>query len=640
MRAKAGRRGHALLSPLAAALTATLLLVGVGAVALHESDQAITQDALTRVESNRDAAIRAVQRQAADLERTISTFAADPAIIARLAHPSPATLAAAERQIALLAHSKGAAGIVLSDLGGITAGVFPVRHDLLGTDFSFRDWFKGAQRTGKPYVSAAYRSIAPGNPMAVGVSTPVTDHGRRVGYLTIVGQLDAVRAVAQQARNDDGVTMTVTDQTGQRLTGSLQVDSRGQPLTPSIDRATRAALAGRSISLVADDDLVSSARVPDVGWTVTASIPTSEALAPARAFRRSLGLSLGLSLLLLLGATAVAIRSTRRRASEHDDVEIERARLTALFAASPIGILECDADGTVVAVNEGLAMMLGYDVDELIGTKGTDLLQPDAVDAGREDMGLLLSGEIDRYSRDRLYRSKDGTLVPAHTSVILVHEHLLAKRRVVAFVVDQREQKRVEDALRASEDRLKELALHDDLTGLANRRLLLDRCTAAFASARRGGITSTTAAALFIDLDGFKPVNDLQGHERGDQVLVDIAADLLAVVRPTDTVARVGGDEFVVLLGSYEGVAHLHDVAERVTDAVRRQVSDGSTILAVTASVGVAAIDLALEPDARPDQLLGRADTAMYRAKELGRDRHNVYSVELTEVPRPRAERY
>jgi diguanylate cyclase (GGDEF)-like protein len=190
----------------------------------------------------------------------------------------------------------------------------------------------------------------------------------------------------------------------------------------------------------------------------------------------------------------------------------------------------------------------------------------------------------------------------------------------------------VEDvtARRRAEQRLTELALHDELTGLPNRRLLLERCERAFVAARSGR-SGSSVAALFVDLDGFKPINDRAGHDKGDEVLVSIAHDLQGVMRPTDTVARLGGDEFVVLLAQDDGLAYLRTVADRIGTTVRRQVMVEGTALPVSASIGIARVDLALEPEVAPEQLLRRADAAMYRAKERGRDRHDVFDIELQE---------
>jgi diguanylate cyclase (GGDEF)-like protein/PAS domain S-box-containing protein len=636
------RRFHHLrasLAPVVAALIAIALLCGVGMVALVESNDTVRKDAQQRIESNRDSAIRAISRQAGDLMRTIETYAGNPAVIGGLT--SATGELAAEEQMGLLARSKGAPAVILSNLKGDNVAIAPPLPDLLGKNFAFRDWFKGAQRTGKPYVSSGYRSVAPGNPLVVGISTPVF-HGRtRVGYLTILGQLDQVRAVAEGARQDDGVIITVTDQTGQQLTQALPVDSRGEPTSTTVTEATRAALEGQNVNVVGEHDLASAASVAGIGWTVTASLPTAVAMAPAAGFRQSLALTLCAALLLVLLFAGFSIRASRRRAADHDVVAVERARLTALFAASPIGILECNAERTVLTVNDALSTMLGYEPDELTGVHAPEVLLPHQFADVDADMTAVLSGEIDHYSRERLFRAKDGTLVPAHTSVIVVREGNGEVRSIVAFVVDQREQKRVESALRESEERLTELALHDELTGLPNRRLLFTRCTEAFTAAREAGIEGTSIAALFIDLDGFKPINDHYGHDTGDQLLVEIADDLRACLDPLDTVARVGGDEFVVLLADYLGHEHLLAIAERTAHAVRRTVGANGHTLQVTASVGVASIDLAIEPNARPDQLLGRADAAMYLAKERGPDRREVFRSTLdrdVHLPNPRAE--
>jgi chemotaxis family two-component system sensor kinase Cph1 len=165
---------------------------------------------------------------------------------------------------------------------------------------------------------------------------------------------------------------------------------------------------------------------------------------------------------------------------------------------------------------------------------------------------------------------------------------------------------------RRAESLLAHVALHDPLTGLPNRRLLMDRLEHALTKYARG----EEVALLFVDLDGFKAVNDSLGHEAGDAVLIRTATQLLATVRVQDTVARIGGDEFVILCE--DTTAEEADiVANRVLDAIRRSpVSATADAIRITASVGVTTANLSFGAD----DLLRQADAAMYRAKDRGRD--------------------
>ncbi len=162
-----------------------------------------------------------------------------------------------------------------------------------------------------------------------------------------------------------------------------------------------------------------------------------------------------------------------------------------------------------------------------------------------------------------------------------------------------------------SEERMRHEALHDPLTGLANRTLLRDRLEHALARAQREEVPT---GVVFIDLDEFKDVNDRSGHATGDDVLVEIGQRLRAAVRPADTVARFGGDEFVVVCDEIdlEGVVAL---ARRLDAAIREPMTIGGAELRLTASIGIA-----LGRDA-PEALLAEADAAVYRAKTAGRGR-------------------
>jgi len=178
------------------------------------------------------------------------------------------------------------------------------------------------------------------------------------------------------------------------------------------------------------------------------------------------------------------------------------------------------------------------------------------------------------------------------------------------------EQRRVlQVELEAERAKLAEEAFRDGLTGLPNRALLFDRIEQALRAASRG---ERAVAVLFVDLDGFKRVNDQLGHEAGDRLLVDVAVRLRRVMRDADTVARFGGDEFVVLCDGVEDPAVPRRVAARIVDVLARPFALDEGAVSISASVGIAVAGA----DAGARELLRQADVAMYRAKERGPGRY------------------
>jgi len=180
---------------------------------------------------------------------------------------------------------------------------------------------------------------------------------------------------------------------------------------------------------------------------------------------------------------------------------------------------------------------------------------------------------------------------------------------------------------------LRHSALHDALTDLPNRTLLLDRLNSASARLRRDA--SRHFAILYLDLDGFKAVNDSLGHGAGDALLLEVAARLRGCVRPQDTVARMGGDEFALLLDDAGSIEDIERTAQRIQEAVCRPLLLEGAEAQVTASIG---IDVVEEAGAAPDEMLRRADVAMYRAKARGKRRHEVYRCGMS-LPNPPARR-
>ncbi|HEY2772113.1 MAG TPA: EAL domain-containing protein [Solirubrobacteraceae bacterium] len=172
---------------------------------------------------------------------------------------------------------------------------------------------------------------------------------------------------------------------------------------------------------------------------------------------------------------------------------------------------------------------------------------------------------------------------------------------------------------KCAEARLAHQALHDELTGLPNRALFVDRLRVALDRSRR---TPATVAVLFLDLDHFKEINDTLGHDAGDRVLAELAERLRAMLRPMDTVARFGGDEFTLLFEDLEGEREAVLIAERLSDAAARPVRLPEGTATVAASIGIALVS---DPSVAAETVIREADAAMYRAKQVGGARFELY---------------
>ena len=293
----------------------------------------------------------------------------------------------------------------------------------------------------------------------------------------------------------------------------------------------------------------------------------------------------------------------RRRAEE---------RYRSLFENSRDAIVLTDREGNFRRVNDAFVELTGYSRSELEELRAQDLYE----DPGRrqelletlEDSGYVQGFELQ-------LRRADGRLVYCTVTTNL-RPGPEGRRGIQAIIRDVTAQKELEEELRQQ-------ALHDSLTGLPNRTLLHDRLDQALARIERS--PEACLAVLFLDLDGFKAVNDRHGHEVGDQMLRRIAARLSELVRDGDTVARFGGDEFVVLLHELEGVEETELVARRICDGVGGVEPAEASPTGLTMSIGIALVaadDLRGLPREDvlddPSELIRWADRAMYRAKEAG----------------------
>jgi diguanylate cyclase (GGDEF)-like protein/PAS domain S-box-containing protein len=285
------------------------------------------------------------------------------------------------------------------------------------------------------------------------------------------------------------------------------------------------------------------------------------------------------------------------------------------MAHAPVGMALVDLDGTFIDVNRSLCRLLGYDEDALVGKTFQQITHPEDLGTDLTLLARLRDGEIDHYTMEKRYLTRSGGIIWGQLAVSMTRDLDDRPAYYIAQVQDV-------TAARAEQERLEHQALHDPLTGLANRDLLMDRMAHALARSTR---TGRSTVVLFADLDFFKEINDSMGHEAGDLVLVAVADRLRTVVRPADTVARLGGDEFVVVAEDLADPAGMRSLAQRVRDALEAPLHVSGREVRLGSSLGVVASTA--EDDAR--SLLRAADAAMYRAKAHGRGRYELGRDEL-----------
>ncbi len=313
-----------------------------------------------------------------------------------------------------------------------------------------------------------------------------------------------------------------------------------------------------------------------------AATPSHTTVAPARAVDRAAG-----HLLLVEDnvGDAVLVREMLRTAL-HDRFEVVHAsRLSQACERLEEGGTAC------VLLDLSLPDAQGLESVTRVRAAAPDV--PIVVLTGLDDERLAISA-VQEGAQDYLIKGR-------------VDDHLIS--RSVRYAIERKR----------AEVQLAHQALHDPLTGLPNRTLFLDRLALALARVQR---RPSAVAVLFLDLDRFKVINDSLGHETGDRLLVEVAARLSAVLRPGDTVARFGGDEFTILCDDIDGARDAITIAERVGEAVAAPFVLEETEAFLTASVGIAMAD---EPDARAASLIRDADAAMYRAKEKGKSRFELF---------------
>ena len=298
-------------------------------------------------------------------------------------------------------------------------------------------------------------------------------------------------------------------------------------------------------------------------------------------------------------------------------IKENRRWLLAVLNSISEGIAASDTNGLIKFINPVAEALTGWSQAEAVGRSPAEVFHfIDEVTRKLIDNPLLKSLEEDRVvSRQELVllRARMGTETPVVDSTAPIYNDRGRAEGAVMVVRDSTEQRRMEA-------HLAHIALHDDLTQLPNRTLFLDRLQQAIDRHQRSPAVSFVV--MLLDLDRFKTINDTLGHLLGDQLLIDVAQRLQTCLRAMDTVARIGGDEFAILLDDVTDVTMSCRTAERILDELKKPFTISDRELVVTASIGIV---MSAIPYEEPADLLRNADIAMYRVKARGRGDYELF---------------
>lgn len=291
-----------------------------------------------------------------------------------------------------------------------------------------------------------------------------------------------------------------------------------------------------------------------------------------------------------------------------------RLQLAAnVFTHAREGILITDAETNIIDVNETFSRITGYSREEALGKT------PRMLQSGRQPPEFYVAmwkalTENNHWTGEVWNRRKSGEVYAEMLTISAVRDAAHVVQNYVALFTDI-------TSMKEHQRQLEHIAHYDALTHLPNRILLADRLQQAIAQSVRRNLS---LAVVFLDLDGFKAVNDTHGHQVGDELLITVSQRMKTALREGDTLARIGGDEFLAVLVDLERPQDGDQVLERMLQAAAEPVVIGDAVLHVSASIGVTVYP---QDDGDAEQLLRHADQAMYVAKQTGKNRYHRYSL-------------
>jgi diguanylate cyclase (GGDEF)-like protein/PAS domain S-box-containing protein len=468
----------------------------------------------------------------------------------------------------------------------------------------------------QPGLSSVMRA---GNIPVVGLGIPVMINGTPKAVLVAYFRADksALQTYVEQLRYGKTGRGLLVDSTGVAVAaGNPALVGRRVENTSLLHAVESQRTGFLETDVNGAKQAVSYAPLGIGGWASMTEQSAAEFYGPLQSGRHLMDLTL-VAVLAVAALGLVVLGHRRQVAGRREKEALRRSeeRFQSLARNAFDMVTVSSADGTILYDSPAIERVLGYDADERIGQNSFDFLHPEDQRRARDILERVLETPRVVVQLEVRGRRRDGQWRWLEVGMT----NLLDDPSVGGIVANQRDI----TERRAFQEQLTRQAYHDALTGLPNRALFQSRLEVALA---RAGRRQRTIAVLFVDLDRFKVINDSLGHETGDDLLVAVADRLREAVRDEDTVARMSGDEFTVLLEEVEDEVEAASVAQRIIDDIRQAIDLEGHQVFVGASVGIA---LSHNGEDRAEDLLRDADLAMYRAKEQGRSRYEIFEMTM-----------
>ena len=319
---------------------------------------------------------------------------------------------------------------------------------------------------------------------------------------------------------------------------------------------------------------------------------------------------------------AIRMVGTHTDVTKDKELQLRYAHQAQIIEQTVDSVISSDLQGNIINWNSGSRRLLGYTSEEMIGANVEVLYPKGEVNLFSDKVEELLKSG--RFHQDVTLIRQDGSELSASLSLTLLKDESGEPTGIVCYSQDITARKAAESELKEQKNILEHQAYHDALTQLPNRLLFHDRLTRAIEKAKRN---AKQLAVFFIDLDRFKKINDSLGHDIGDEVLRIVSKKLAGVMRKEDTLARIGGDEFTILMEDLSKFEDASILADKILKSLIEPMQVAGKTLYVSTSVGIA---LYPQDDENATNLLKFADAAMYKAKDEGRNNYQFYSPEMT----------